>query len=182
MASNPEKQRPEKVSRATQQLAIRFEQSSREAGVCNAFHIDRHSLPGFNICTFGAVAADEVISRWTFALEPRFILANRASLLAYATQVRKQTEVKPFLQPTVPISKPLLSPRPVDWIGVARQDKTAEFVFHGWSWHAATATATDPNQEKLIHAMLYLILRCPLELQISWIAELYDPAHIPKDQ
>ena len=180
MATNPENRRPGNLPQPADCSAPSTKHSRFR--LCNAFHIDRHSFPGFSICTFGAVAADEVIFRWTFAFESRFIAANRVSLLGYLAQVRKQVEVGPFTQPTVPISKPLLLPRPVDFIGVARQDRTAEIVFHGWSWHTTTSIVADPKEAKLIHATLYVMLRRSLELQISWITELYDSAHIPKDQ
>ena len=100
MATNPENRRPGNLPQPADCSAPSTKHSRFR--LCNAFHIDRHSFPGFSICTFGAVAADEVIFRWTFAFESRFIAANRVSLLGYLAQVRKQVEVGPFTQPTVP--------------------------------------------------------------------------------
>lgn len=174
MPSKPPAQKPEGLIQANQQISVRFQHSTSETGVCNAYNFDRTSLPGFIICTFGAVIADEVVSRWTFAIEPRLAKLMRPNLMDYLVQIRKQVPVGPYIEQKVPIARPRELPRPIDWLGTARQESTAEFVFYCWSWHAAASVVTDPGAGKSVQASLYAILRCSLEMQVSWITDLYD--------
>jgi hypothetical protein len=175
MPSKPAAQKPDDHPHGPgQPLSLHFQHSTSETGVCNAYDFDHTSLPGFIICTFGTVLAEEVVSRWTFAIEPRLAKLMRPILMDYLVQIRKQVQVGPYIQPKVPIARPRELPRPIDWLGAARQESTAEFVFYCWSWHAATAVMTDPAAVKSVQASLYAILRCSLAMQVSWIADLYD--------
>jgi hypothetical protein len=116
-----------------QQMQVLFSEDPRESGICNAYHIDRASLSGYLICTFGTVVLEEVVSRWAFAMEERLVKALRENLLTYIRDIRVQLSIEPFKQPKALIAKPFLNPRPIDWLGAARNESSAEFVFYTWS-------------------------------------------------
>jgi hypothetical protein len=134
---SPVKSKDSPKTTVGRQMQVQFAEDPRETGICNAYHIDRTSLSGYFICTFGTVVLEEVVSRWAFGMEERLVKTLRDNLLGYVRDIRAQVSIEPFKHPKALIAKPFLSPHPTDWLGAARNENTAEFVFYTWSWHAA---------------------------------------------
>jgi hypothetical protein len=148
-----------------------------EAGMCNAFHIDKTALHGYYICTFALVIREQVVKRWAAAIQTQSVVVMKSPLLDFLRRATILVNVPGFKQPSVPINVPPEPPFPVDLFNLSQQGHNAEFSFSFWSWQAATEAVQQNSlratQPKPIQGQLYLVLRCPISLQLAWINDLY---------
>lgn len=63
-----------------------------------------------------------------------------------------------------------------DVLGLAHHGRMAEFAFHAISWQCALADEESGDGESVQSRASYFVasVRCPLELQIHWIANLFS--------